>query len=113
MRRLRSPQQSRRGRRRISVPDWADRYRKLAKEAGSTSGNWSTSTVEVARGPMLAPTEPGVHVITAMVSTQMLKTALLENIFGYFAHLDPWPSLRSRPGVRTRRSRPGVRGLTP
>jgi phage terminase large subunit GpA-like protein len=82
---------------RISVPDWADKYRKLAKEAGSTSGNWSTSTVEVARGPMLAVTEPGVHVLTTMVSTQLLKTALLENIFGYFAHLDPCPVLLLQP----------------
>jgi phage terminase large subunit GpA-like protein len=82
---------------RISVPAWADRYRKLAKEAGSTSGQWSTSTVEVARGPMLAVTEPGVHVITVMVSTQLLKTALLENVFGYFAHLDPCPMLLLQP----------------
>ncbi|MBR8392552.1 phage terminase large subunit family protein [Burkholderia cenocepacia] len=82
---------------RISVPDWADNFRKLAKEAGSTSGDWSTATVEVARGPMLAVTEPGVHVITAMVSTQMLKTALLENTFGYFAHLDPSPMLLLQP----------------
>lgn len=82
---------------RISVPEWADRYRKLAKEAGSTSGNWSTSTVEIARGPMLAVTEPGVHVLTTMVSTQLLKTALLENIFGYFAHLDPCPILLLQP----------------
>lgn len=82
---------------RISVPAWADTYRQLAKEAGSTSGRWSTSTVEVARGPMLAVTEPGVHVITVMVSTQLLKTALLENIFGYFAHLDPCPMLLLQP----------------
>ncbi|CAB3779365.1 hypothetical protein LMG28688_00818 [Paraburkholderia caffeinitolerans] len=82
---------------RISVPEWADRYRKLAKEAGSTSGNWQTSTVEVARGVMLAVTEPGVHVVTAMVSTQLLKTALLENVFGYFAHLDPCPMLLLQP----------------
>ncbi|MCU4119311.1 phage terminase large subunit family protein [Variovorax sp. N23] len=82
---------------RISVPDWADRYRKLAKEAGSTSGNWSTATVEIARGPMMAVTEPGVHVLTTMVSTQLLKTALLENVFGYFAHLDPCPILLLQP----------------
>lgn len=82
---------------RISVAEWADTYRKLAKEAGSTSGNWSTSTVEVARGPMLAVTEPGVHTITAMVCTQLLKTALLENVFGYFAHLDPCPMLLLQP----------------
>ena len=46
---------------------------------------------------MLAVTEPGVHVITAMVSTQLLKTSLLENVFGYFAHLDPCPMLLVQP----------------
>ena len=46
---------------------------------------------------MLAVTEPGVHIITTMVSTQLLKTALLENIFGYFAHLDPCPILLLQP----------------
>lgn len=82
---------------RISVVEWADRYRKLAKEAGSTSGNWETATVEIARGPMLAVTEPGVHIITAMVCTQLMKTALLENTFGYFADLDPCPILLLQP----------------
>lgn len=82
---------------RVSVPEWADRYRKLAKEAGSTSGNWRTSTVEIARGPMLAVTEPGVHIVTTMCCTQLLKTALLENVFGYFAHLDPCPMLLLQP----------------
>ena len=46
---------------------------------------------------MLAVTEPGVHVITAMVATQLLKTSLLENIFGYHAHLDPCPILLVQP----------------
>ncbi|MCT8345433.1 MULTISPECIES: phage terminase large subunit family protein [Photorhabdus] len=82
---------------RISVPDWADQYRKLAKEAGSTSGNWETGTVEIARGPMLAATESGVHIITVMCCTQLMKTALLENLFGYFAHLDPCPILLLQP----------------
>jgi phage terminase large subunit GpA-like protein len=82
---------------RITVPQWADRYRKLAKEAGSSSGNWRTSTVEIARGAMLAVTEPGVHTISAMVCTQLMKTALLENTFGYFAHLNPRPMLLVQP----------------
>ncbi|MDT0355682.1 phage terminase large subunit family protein [Herbaspirillum huttiense F1] len=69
----------------------------MAPEAGSTSGAWRTDTVEIARGPMLAVTEPGVHIITAMVSTQLLKTALLENVFGFFAHLDPCPMLLLQP----------------
>lgn len=82
---------------RISVPEWADRFRKLAREAGSTSGKWRTSVVEVARGAMLAVTEPGVHKLTAMVCTQLMKTALLENVFGYKAHLDPGPMLYVQP----------------
>lgn len=82
---------------RISVPEWADTYRQLAKEAGSTSGKWETATVEIGRGPMMAVTEPGVHIISVMVSTQLLKTALLENVFGYFAHLDPCPILLLQP----------------
>ncbi|MEX3639907.1 phage terminase large subunit family protein [Paraburkholderia sp. BR14320] len=82
---------------RLSLPDWADRYRKLARAAGSLTGQWRTTTVEIARGPMLAVTEPGVHTITVMVCTQLLKTALLENIFGYLAQLDPCPILLLQP----------------
>lgn len=53
--------------------------------------------MEVARGPMLAVTEPGVHIITAMVATQLLKTSLIENVVGYHAHLDPCPMLLVQP----------------
>lgn len=77
--------------RRISVPQWADDYRKLVKEAGSTSGNWETSTVEIVLRPMLAATESGVHIITVMCCTHLMKTAQLEKFFGYFAHLEPSP----------------------
>lgn len=82
---------------RISLPEWADKYRRLAKEAGSTTGHWETSTVEIARGPMMAVTETGVRRLSLMVSTQLMKTALLENIIGYFAHLDPCPILMIQP----------------
>lgn len=46
---------------------------------------------------MLAVTEPGVHKLTAMVCTQLMKTALIENTVGYFAHLDPCPMLVVQP----------------
>ncbi|WP_313337294.1 terminase gpA endonuclease subunit [Sphingobium yanoikuyae] len=87
---------------RISVPDWADGSddrpgRMLAKEAGSTSGRWRTSTVEIARGAMLAVTEPGVHKISLMVCTQLMKTAFIENTVGYFAELDPCPMMIVQP----------------
>jgi phage terminase large subunit GpA-like protein len=82
---------------RTSVPAWADEFRKLAKGFGAMSGNWDTSYVEIARGPMLAVTEPGVRMITAEVATQLLKTELLLNIFGFYAHTDPCPILFLQP----------------
>jgi len=82
---------------RLTVDEWADTFRRLAKEAGSTAGRWRTSRVEVARGPMRAVTEPGVRTITVATCTQLLKSSLLENVFGYFAHLDPCPILLVEP----------------
>lgn len=81
----------------MSVPDWADEYRHLSSAVGAVGGPWQTSRVEVARGPMMAVTEPGVRVVTAMTCTQTLKTELLTNTFGYYAHLDPSPMLLLEP----------------
>lgn len=83
--------------RRISVPQWAADYRKLVKEAGSTSGNWEKSTVEIVLRPMLAATESGVHIITVMCCTHLMKTVQLEKFFGYFTHLEPCPILLLQP----------------
>lgn len=81
----------------LTVPEWADRFRRLSTSSGAIGGPWRTSRVEVARGPMLAVTERGVHTITAMTCTQLLKTSLLENVLGYFVHLDPAPMLLCQP----------------
>lgn len=82
---------------RMNLPDWADKYRHLSPAAGAVGGPWQTHRVEVARGPMMAVTEPGVQKITAMAATQLLKTELLTNTIGYFAHLDPCPMLLLEP----------------
>jgi phage terminase large subunit GpA-like protein len=82
---------------RISIPEWADRTRIKPRGAGSTAGAWRTSDVEIARGPMLAATEPGVHIISCMVATQLLKTSLIENVFGFHADLDPAPMMIVQP----------------
>ncbi|MGQ3049834.1 MAG: phage terminase large subunit family protein [Niveispirillum sp.] len=81
----------------MTVDAWADTYRVLGPEGNAVPGPWRTSTQEVARGPMRAVTEPGVRTITVKACTQILKTSLLENVFGYFAHLDPCPMLYIQP----------------
>lgn len=76
----------------LDVVQWAERYRKLSKES-SNGGKFFVSRVEVARGPMLWATEPGVSKITLMACTQLLKTTLIENVIGRFVHVDPCPML--------------------
>ncbi|CAO4186218.1 hypothetical protein CLBKND_04918 [Methylorubrum aminovorans] len=71
---------------------WAERYRRLSKES-SNGGRFIASRVEVARGPMLWATEPGVSKITLMACTQLLKTTCIENIAGRFIHVEPCPIL--------------------
>ncbi|MCC0808580.1 terminase [Methylobacterium sp. W2] len=80
----------------LDVVQWAERYRRLSKES-SNGGRFIVSRVEVARGPMLAATEPGVSVITLMACTQLLKTTVIENILGRFMHIDPCPILVVQP----------------
>lgn len=60
-------------------------------------GRWKTDVVEVARGPMLALTRPGIKKITIMGPTQMLKTEFLNNVVGYFMHQDPSPIVVMQP----------------
>ena len=79
--------------------EWADEYRYLSAEASSLPGKWQTDHVEVARGPMLAVSDPGVHEITVMCCTQLMKTELLLNLIGFFVHQDPAPILLMQPTV--------------
>jgi len=82
---------------RLTLPQWADKYRVLSSMSSAIGGPWRTSRVEIARGPMMAVTESGVSIITVMSCTQVMKTALLENVIGYKAHLDPCPMLLTQP----------------
>lgn len=77
----------------LTLPDWADSYRILSRKNAARPGQWRTSRVEIARGPMLATDEPGVEIITLMVATQLLKTSFIENTIGRQIHVDPCPIL--------------------
>ena len=74
------------------MPEWAEKNRRLSRES-SLGGRFIVSHVEVARGPMLAATEPGVRTLTVEACTQLLKTTLIENIIGRNADIDPCPML--------------------
>jgi phage terminase large subunit GpA-like protein len=83
----------------LTIPQWADKYRRLSTSSGAIGGPWRTSRVEIARDPMMAVKERGVKTITVMCCTQLMKTSLLENVIGYHTHLDPGPITLPRPAT--------------
>ncbi|VDS10054.1 Phage terminase large subunit (GpA) [Paracoccus haematequi] len=77
--------------------EWADKFRYLNKDAGAVGGKFRVADVEVARGPMRAAVEPGVKEIVISAATQLMKTTVLECIWGAFVHLDPGNSIIVQP----------------
>jgi phage terminase large subunit GpA-like protein len=79
----------------LNLVEWSERYRRLT--TGAIGGPWQTWRYEIARGPMMAVTEPGVSTITVKCCTQTMKTELLLNTIGYYCHQDPCPILLAQP----------------
>lgn len=77
----------------LNVSDWADTYRYLPPERSAKPGRWSTSFTPYLRDIMDAATNPEVERIVFMASSQIGKTACVENILGYHIHREPCPIL--------------------
>lgn len=78
---------------RMTLPEWADEYRRLSASTNAVGGRWRTKRYEVARGPMMAASEKGVRSISIQSCTQLMKTSFIENLLGFHAHLKPCPML--------------------
>ena len=69
---------------RLTVSQWADRYRRLSGESAAEPGQWNTDRAPYQREIMDALNEPMVEDIVIMSSSQVGKTALLLNLIGYY-----------------------------
>lgn len=74
---------------RLTVSEWADRYRRLSAESSAEPGRWDTSRAEYQRGIMDAVCDPGVEQVVIMTSAQIGKTEVVGNTVGYFIDQDP------------------------
>lgn len=81
----------------LTVSEWADRYRKLSPESSSEPGQWRTDRAPYQREIMNAVNDPGVETVVVMSSAQVGKTEILNNIIGYFIDYDPSPILLMMP----------------
>lgn len=81
----------------LTVSEWADRYRRLSSESSPEPFAWRTSRAEYQRGMMDAFSDARNRRVVVMSSAQIGKTSIVENIVGYFIHLDPSPILVVEP----------------
>ena len=83
----------------LTVSDWADRYRVLSPESSAEPGKWTTARAEYQRGVMDAATSPEVDTVVFMSSAQVGKTEMINNIIGYYIDRDPCPIMIVQPTV--------------
>lgn len=80
----------------LLISEWADSNRMLSSEASAQKGRWITWPWQ--REPMdcLSPSHPAEQVVL-MCGSQLLKTEVILNWFGYVVDCDPGPMLIVEP----------------
>lgn len=81
----------------LTVSEWADRYRILSKESSAEHGKWNTDRAPYQREIMDSINDPEVEEIVVMSSAQVGKSEILNNIIGYHIDYDPSPMLLMQP----------------
>lgn len=82
---------------RITVSQWADRYRVLSAINSSRPGRWQTDFAPYLREIMDSLSNPTVERIALMTGTQVGKTETLLNALAYVIDQDPGPALLVMP----------------
>lgn len=78
---------------RLSVSEWADRFRRLSPESSAEPGQWRTERAPYQRGIMDALRDPRVDEIALMTAGQVGKTEIINNLIGFVIDQDPAPVL--------------------
>lgn len=73
----------------LTVSLWAERFRYVSSERSANPGKWSNSLVPFLVGVMDAVSEPSIEQIVLMKSSQIAGTEFLNNVAGFFIHIDP------------------------
>src|SRR5690349_21763333 len=85
---------------RLTISQWADRFRMLSRGASAEPGKWRTERAPYQRGIMDAISDPTIERVAVMSSVQVGKTEIVLNGTGYFIDQDPAPILVVQPTVK-------------
>lgn len=80
----------------LTVDEWADKYRVLP-ETSAEAGPWRTSRTPYLREPMRAFTDPKIHRIVMVASSQVGKSEFELNCIGFIIMQDPGSILYIQP----------------
>lgn len=86
-----------RSRPKLTVTQWADRYRVLSPEASFRAGPYSSDDAPYQKEPQDAMGDPSIRAVVLMWASQLGKTEILNNFVGYRIDLDPGPMLNLQP----------------
>lgn len=81
---------------RLSLADWADRYRRLSSEASAAPGAWMTLPYQREVLDALSPQSRYAHVVL-MWGSQLGKTEMLLTLIAYIIAMQPGPILVVQP----------------
>ena len=88
---------------RITISEWADKYRQLSSESSAEPGQWKTDRAPYQREIMDTITDPKIDTIIVMSSAQVGKSEVLLNALGYYIDQDPGPILMVQPTLESAR----------
>lgn len=77
----------------MTVSEWADKYRILSELDSAAPGHWRTSKTPYLKAVMDAFNEDFIHDITFCAGTQLGKTSAEQNMIGYAIAQNPGPML--------------------
>lgn len=89
---------------RLTVSEWADRYRVIPQGTSPEPGPWRTDRAPYLRGIQDALNDPAIETVVGMIASQLGKTEGLLNILGYFVDQDPSPVLMIAPTIEAMES---------
>jgi hypothetical protein len=89
---------------RLTMSQWAEKYRVLSPEATANHGPWLNAMVPYLPEIMDAVSDRTTQEITVVSPSQAAKTELILNAIGYFIHQEPSPMLCVQPTVETAES---------
>lgn len=85
---------------RLSIAEWADRYRVVPTGTTPEPGPWRTDRVPYLRGIMDALSDRRVEKVVAMLASQTGKTEVVLNAIGYYIDQEPSPVLVIQPNEK-------------